>query len=90
MKILEALWTDVRERGGVDSIEAFIDGSYVPAKRGAHTLGGRVRGRQQRSWLSQTAMVFHSLSVLTEEIDTTLLSLTERSILRSWLTSRVS
>ena len=90
VKILEGLWMDLKERGRLDSIESFIDGSYVPAKRGAHALVGRVPGRQPRSWLSQTAMVFHSLSVLMEETDTTLFSPIKRSTLRSWMSSRES
>lgn len=86
VKILQALWDDLLERG-VDTSEAFIDGSYVPAKRGALTSAIHAQAVQRRSWRSQTAMVFHSLSLLVEETDMTLFSPTERSTLRSWMNS---
>ena len=65
----------------------FIDGSYVPAKKGALAWAILAQDEQPRSWRSRTAMVFHSLSLLVEETDTTLLSLTERSTLHSWMNS---
>ena len=90
VRILEALWRDLRERGGVDDVEGFIDGSYVPAKRGAHALGTHARGGQQRSWRSRTVMVFRSLSLLLKETDMTLFSPTEHSTLLSWMISHQS
>lgn len=88
VEILERLWEDLRNRGGIDDVEAFIDGSYIPAKRGALALETHVPVALRRSWRSQTAMVFHSLSLLMEETDTMLFLPTELLILRSWMNSR--
>ena len=33
-EVLHELARDLRQRGGIDDIEAYIDGTYVPAKRG--------------------------------------------------------
>lgn len=85
-KVLAALRRDLEERGGVEDVEGFIDGTYVPAKKGGPVLGSVVPARQQRSWRLQTAMVFHSLSLLPQETDTTVCSPTELSILLSWST----
>src|SRR5262245_62584876 len=54
-KILAVLYEDLRERGGVDDIEAFIDGTYAGAKKGAPALAGVVPAMRQRSWRLQTA-----------------------------------
>ena len=83
-KVLARLREDLNGRGGVEDIEAFIDGSYVPAKKGDLALGVVVRARPQRSWQSQIAMVFHSLSILQVETDTIPFSQKELSILLSW------
>ena len=83
-RVLAALYEDLRERGGVDNIEAFIDGTYVPAKKGDPALVVVARARPRRSWRSQTAMVFHSLLLLQMERDTTVCSLAELSTLLSW------
>lgn len=40
-RVLAALAEDLRDRGGVDLREAFIDGTFAPAKR------GRCRGQDQ-------------------------------------------
>jgi transposase len=85
--VVVTLRRDLRDRGGIEDIEGFIDGTYVPAKRGAQTSASAVQARRPRSWQSQTAMVFHSLSLLREETDTTPYSLTERSMLLSWISS---
>ena len=82
-RVLAALYEDLRGRGG-EQVEAFIDGTYVPAKRGGSVLGKAVRGRPRRSWRSQTAMVFHSLSLLQTETDTTVCSPIELSMLLTW------
>ena len=84
-KVVVALRRDLRSRGGIEDVEGFIDGTYVPAKRGAQTSARAAQARRPRSWQSQTAMVFHSLSLLREETDTTSYSPTERSMLLSWL-----
>lgn len=71
-KILVALWDDLRVRGGVADVEGFIDGTYVPAKKGATSSAAAVAAWRPRSWQWQTARVFHSLSVLPLETDTKL------------------
>lgn len=83
-RILAALRVDLETRGGIEDVEGFIDGTYVPAKKGARASGAAVPGMQRRSWLSQTAMVFHSLSLLQRDPDTTLLSPIELSTLLLW------
>ena len=88
--ILVALREDLKTRGGVDDIEAFIDGTYVPAKRGALKSADLVPARRQRSWQLQTALVFQSLSLLQTDPDTTLFSPTELSTLLSSITFRRS
>ena len=58
--ILRALAQDLKERGGLDLQECFIDGTFVVAKKGAlgweRPSGAKVR----RSWQWQTALVFLS------------------------------
>jgi len=83
-RVLAALYEDLRGRGGVEDVEGFIDGTYVPAKKGGPAWAVAVRGRPPRSWRSQTAMVFRSLSILQVERDTTVCSPTELSTLLSW------
>src|ERR1700691_6132620 len=39
-KILAALRRDLEKRGGVEDVEGFIDGTYVPAKKGGPASGG--------------------------------------------------
>ena len=75
-KALEAL-------GGYSDQEGFIDGTYVPAKKGALASENVAEGTQQRSSPLQTVMVFHSLSLLLKVPDTMLFSPTERSTPRS-------
>ncbi len=59
-RILQELARDLKERGGLDLSECFIDGSFVIAKKGAQgwekPSGAKVRG----SWQWQTALVFLS------------------------------
>jgi transposase len=57
-RILHALAEDLRLRGRLDLGETFIDGSFVPAKKGAIALAQPDAARAARSWRSQTAMVF--------------------------------
>jgi len=59
-KVLKALAKDLEERGKIDLTEAFIDGTFAGAKKGAGASGKPSAGRAQRSWRSQTAMVFLS------------------------------
>ena len=83
-KVLARLREDLAKRGGVEDIESFIDGTYVPAKKGDPLWAVAGRGRPQKSWRSQTAMVFRSLSILQEETDTIPFSPSELSTLLSW------
>src|SRR6516165_7254498 len=45
--VLEALAEDLRSRGGFDLEEAFIDGSFAPAKKGARRWQNQARQRNQ-------------------------------------------
>jgi hypothetical protein len=83
-KLLAALYKDLRKRGGIEDVESFIDGTYVPAKKGGPAWVEAVLARPRRSWRSQTAMVFHSLLSLQMEADTTVCSPTELSTLLTW------
>lgn len=55
--ILEALALDLKIRGVLDVEEAFIDGSFAPAKKGALKSGRQSAARGPKSWRWQTAMV---------------------------------
>jgi transposase len=59
-RILHALAEDLYQRGGIDITEAFIDGTFAGAKKGAPASGRRSVGRGPRSWQLQTALVFLS------------------------------
>src|SRR5256885_15763185 len=63
-KILEAVLLavaqDLKDRGGLDLRECFIDGTFVPAKKGGATSERPSAARAARSWLLQTATVFLS------------------------------
>lgn len=59
-KALRALAQDLKERGGLDVREAFIDGTFSGAKKGALALGRPSAARVPSSWQSQTVMVFLS------------------------------
>lgn len=83
-RVVTALRRDLCERGGVEDIEGFIDGTYVPAKKGGTSWGAVEAARRPRSWQSQTAMVFHSLWLLHLDNATTPFSRTELSMLLSW------
>ena len=58
--ILEALATDLAERGDLNFSECFIDGTFAGAKKGALGSGRPSAARVPRSWQSQTALVFQS------------------------------
>lgn len=83
-RILAKLREDLAKRGGIEDIEAFIDGTYVPAKKGDPVWDVAGRVRLPRSWRSQTAMVFRSLSILQRETEPSPFSSTELSTLLSW------
>lgn len=59
-RVLTVLAQDLEKRGGIDDIESFIDGTYVPAKKGAQRSGSAVPAMRRRSWRLQTATVFLS------------------------------
>lgn len=88
-KILAALRRDLERRGGVEDVEGFIDGTYVPAKKGGPASAAVARGTRRNSWRLQTAMVFRSLSILMEETDTTAFSPSELSTLLSYASCRL-
>jgi transposase len=56
--VLEALALDLKIRGVLDVKEAFIDGSFAPAKKGASKSGKLNAAREPKSWPSQTATAF--------------------------------
>ena len=59
-RALQLLAEDLRERGGIDINEAFIDGTFSSAKKGAFLLARRSAARGPRSWQWRTLMVFQS------------------------------
>ena len=89
LKVLAALRRDLEQRGGIKDAEAFIDGTYVPAKKGGPASGSAAPAGRRNSWQWQTAMVFHSLSILPQETDSTVCSPSELSMLLSWRNCRL-
>ena len=61
--VLEALALELKVRGGLDVKEAFIDGSFAPAKKGDRKSGKRSAARERKSWQLQTATVCRCLFV---------------------------
>jgi hypothetical protein len=61
--ILEALAADLKERGGLDLSECFIDGTFIVAKKGADAWVRPSGARVRSSWQWQTALVYLSPSV---------------------------
>ena len=59
-RVLRALAADLAERGKLDLSEAFIDGTFAGAKKGAPASGKPSGARGPRSWQWQTALVFLS------------------------------
>lgn len=70
-RVLVALREDLRERGKVADIEAFVDGSYAGAKKGDPKSGDAVPEMRRRSWRLQTALVFLSPLASQMGLDTT-------------------
>ena len=56
-RVLEALALDLKARGVLDVREAFIDGSFAPAKKGAPRLAKQSAARVRKSWPLRTATV---------------------------------
>jgi transposase len=63
-RLLQALVADLQARGGIDLSEAYIDGSFASAKKGAVALVQQSAAKGPRSWQLRTAMVFLSPSGL--------------------------
>ena len=59
-KLLLTLAAHLQEAGGLDLKECFVDGTFVPAKKGGFLSGKPSGARAPRSWALQTAMVFLS------------------------------
>ncbi len=59
-RILERLAQDLEERGQLNLSECFIDGTFVPAKRGANTWARPSGAKVAKSWQLQTALAFLS------------------------------
>lgn len=59
-KILLALGAHLKDAGGLDLTECFVDGTFVPAKKGGDWSGRPSGARAPRSWALQTALVFLS------------------------------
>lgn len=60
INVLQALAKDLRDRGRIDLSECFIDGTFVPAKKGVFASEKLSGARGQRSWQLQTVLVFLS------------------------------
>ena len=59
-KLLPTLAQHLKDAGGLDLKECFVDGTFVPAKKGGDWLGKSSGARAPRSWALQTATVFLS------------------------------
>jgi transposase len=59
-EVLQALAEDLRERGGLDLSECFVDGTFVGAKKGEDRLERPSGARVRSSWRWQTALAFLS------------------------------
>jgi transposase len=59
-RLLLALAEHLRAAGGLDLSECFVDGTFVPAKKGGDWWAKPSAARAPRSWVLPTAMVFHS------------------------------
>ncbi len=59
-QLLLMLARHLQEAGGLDLQECFVDGTFVPAKKGGDSLAKPSGARGPRSWVLQTALVFLS------------------------------
>lgn len=59
-RILEALAAELKEHGGLDLSECFIDGTFIVAKKGAAAWEKPSEAKARRSWQWQIALVFRS------------------------------
>jgi len=60
VQILNVLAEDLYTRGQIDLAECFIDGTFVPAKKGAPPSAKPSVAKGARSWQLQTALAFLS------------------------------
>jgi len=60
VRILAALAEDLKERGGIDLSEGFIDGTFAPAKKGAMVWVRPEGAKEPKLWALQTLSVFLS------------------------------
>jgi transposase len=58
--LLVTLAQHLKDAGGLDLKECFVDGTFVPAKKGGDRSGRPSGARAPRSWALQTAVVFLS------------------------------
>jgi hypothetical protein len=58
--VLQALAQDLKERGGIDLSECFIDGTFVAAKKGGDVWERPSGAKVRRSWQWQTVLLFLS------------------------------
>lgn len=59
-QVLLAVAQDLKDRGGLDLRECFIDGTFVPAKKGGAASEKPSEEKALKSWQLRTAMVFLS------------------------------
>ena len=59
-RALQTLATDLRERGGIDLSECYIDGTFIVAKKGGTRLERPSGAKVRRSWQYQTVLAFLS------------------------------
>ena len=59
-EVLLAVAQDLKDRGGLDLRECFIDGTFVPAKKGGSAWEKLSAARAANSWRLRTATVFLS------------------------------
>jgi transposase len=59
-RVLHRLAQDLKERGGLDLSECFIDGTFVGAKKGGSGWERPSGAKVRSSWQWQTALVFLS------------------------------
>ena len=58
--VLQALATDLHERGGIDLSECYIDGTFIVAKKGGTRLERPSGAKVRSSWQYQTVLAFLS------------------------------
>jgi transposase len=66
VRILTALAQDLKDRGGIDLREGFIDGTFAPAKKGAMVWAKPKGAKEPKLWALQMLSVF--LSPLTRQV----------------------